>query len=195
MKGLRKVNLDEILQKLDSYRLNNRWLVLISSVEQQPEILDDLQETTTIFTGGTYTAVKVESPELCLDTIDSQENHLLVLYGFEQWDEQAWRKLDYSRYRQHNNHTTILLLSWEAYQRMSQFAQHFTHWIKKVFQFDPEGIYLSEEAKESCLANLREWSGYSDQDVIRMAEDHTLPRDPEYGEWLILIDRGDLIVV
>jgi len=195
MKGLQSLNLDEVLQKLDLYRLNNRWLVLISSVEQQPEILDDLQETATIFTGGTYAAMDVRNQELCLDIVDDQENHLLVLYGFEQWDEQAWRRLDYTRYRQHNNHTTILLLSWEAYRRMSQFAQHFTHWIKKVFQFDPEGIYLSESEKEERLVNLREWSGYSDQDVITMAENNTLPRDPEYGSWLLLLNREDLIVV
>lgn len=43
------------------------------------------------------------------------------------------------------------------------------------------------------LEALRGWAARSDADVVRAAEQGTLPRDPEYAEWLVLLGRGDLL--
>lgn len=43
------------------------------------------------------------------------------------------------------------------------------------------------------LDSLREWSGKTDAMVIAEATDHTMPRDPQYAEWLVLLGRSDLL--
>lgn len=194
MVQLAEIGLDRLLHRLDWYGFGDNWLVLISEQQAQAEVLDDLQETVDIFVETGYFRLDVSAQTLRLSELDYPEASILTLYGFEQWDEKRWRDFNYARYHQHNNRTTILLLSREDYSKMNQFAPHFAHWIKKVFQFDPDAIYMTEAEKESCLVNLREWTGYTDQDVIRMAKNHTLPRDPEYGSWLLLLNREDLII-
>ena len=43
------------------------------------------------------------------------------------------------------------------------------------------------------LESLRQWSGMTDEEVITRAEQGTLPGDPPYAEWLVLLGRGDLL--
>jgi len=47
---------------------------------------------------------------------------------------------------------------------------------------------------EERLAILRNAHRLTDEQVIRMAEEGTLPREPSFAEWLLLIGRGDLLV-
>jgi hypothetical protein len=52
---------------------------------------------------------------------------------------------------------------------------------------------LTESESQQRLAALQQSTGKTDAEVIRLAEAGQLPRDPEYGEWLVLLDRGDLL--
>lgn len=52
---------------------------------------------------------------------------------------------------------------------------------------------LTTEEVEERLQNLREHGNLTDQQVIEMAEAGALPSEPYFAEWLVLLDRGDLI--
>jgi hypothetical protein len=60
-----------------------------------------------------------------------------------------------------------------------------------MWRVDPPTI-LDPESIEQRLVALRMALG--DAEVIRLAEQGTLPLDPQYAEWLALLRRGDLLI-
>jgi hypothetical protein len=74
-------------------------------------------------------------------------------------------------------------------------APNLASWLGGlVFSRQDPGERLAA-LRQQRLASLRAWSSKTDEDVIRDAEAGTLPRDPEYAEWLVLLGRGDLLDV
>ncbi len=87
----------------------------------------------------------------------------------------------------------MLVVAEQSIQRMFRNAPNLS-WIgAAVWSFDDTIPTLSAEEKEARLEALRSWSGLSDAEVIERAEQDVLPGDPEYAEWLVLLDRGDLV--
>jgi len=52
---------------------------------------------------------------------------------------------------------------------------------------------MSPEDVEKRLVAMREHYEFSDEEIVAMATDGSLPPDPDYCEWLVLIGRSDLI--
>jgi hypothetical protein len=63
----------------------------------------------------------------------------------------------------------------------------------RIYYLQKDAEILSDEECERRLAALQEWTGKTNEDVIALAENRQLPTDPEYGEWIILLNRGDLL--
>jgi hypothetical protein len=53
------------------------------------------------------------------------------------------------------------------------------------------GILRQSTARR--LAALRAWASKTDGEVVAAARDGTLPLDPEYAEWLVLLGHGELL--
>jgi hypothetical protein len=82
----------------------------------------------------------------------------------------------------------------EATKTLLNYAPNFASWLgSRIFRLILGVELLTTEERQARLSALREWSGKSDSEVIALAELHKLPSDPEYGEWLILLEREDLI--
>ena len=56
-----------------------------------------------------------------------------------------------------------------------------------------EDRFLDQEAKTARLEALRARFGMSDDELIRRVRDKKALADPEIGEWLVLIGRGDML--
>jgi len=52
---------------------------------------------------------------------------------------------------------------------------------------------MSPEEVKRRLAELTEFYGLTHEEVIDMAHAGTLPHGAHFVEWLILLDRGDLV--
>jgi len=52
---------------------------------------------------------------------------------------------------------------------------------------------LTTEECDERIDALQEYLGKTNDEVITLAENRQLPTDPEYAEWLILLNRGDLL--
>jgi hypothetical protein len=73
-------------------------------------------------------------------------------------------------------------------------APNFVSWLgARIYQFQKDAEMLTQTERDRRLKALQENFEMSDQDVIDLAENRQLPSDPEFGEWLILLDRGDLL--
>ena len=118
----------------------------------------------------------------------------IVISGLEEFDEAEWHHLDLLRSRLVRQHAVALVVSEASLGRLSRAAQNLASWIGgAVWSIDPASDALSQEERHSRLAALREWSGSSDSEVVQRAQEGTLPGEPEYIEWLVLLGREDLI--
>ena len=128
-----------------------------------------------------------------LHALRSAPEGIVVLHGVENFSAEDWGIIDRQRSMLYRRRPVILLLTREAAESLMQRAPNLASWIGGRLWRVGEETLLGSEACEARLAALRTWSGLSDEEVIERAFRGALPRDPEYGEWLVLLGRGDLL--
>jgi hypothetical protein len=193
--SLTSLSIDEFLQRIGSQPNGNTWSALITSNLDSQQLVDDLQETLTIFAEcevGCFSA-NYETNTLVQQIKKATEDYLII-WNFEQWDKNNWYEFDWMRSSLMRKRGIVLILSAESAKTMFSYAPNIVSWLgSRVYSFLKDTELLSIEETQERLATLREWSGYTDFQIIEMAETRTLPSEPEYAEWLVLMERGDLI--
>lgn len=121
-------------------------------------------------------------------------NALLVdATGF---DAEDWRLLDRRRSSLQRRAVTVLVTTAEHFADSMRHAPNLMSWLgAEVFAFPGLETQQGKQARdrEQRLLALRAWSGLTDDAILEAAAAKTLPRDPEYAEWLVLLGRGDLL--
>lgn len=107
--------------------------------------------------------------------------------------EGDWRALDVQRSRLSRHGVTIWILTHEDLDRIQQCAPNLSSWLGGNVAEHREDTAEAEAFREGRLEALRAWAGKTDDEVCREAAARTLPRDPEYAEWLVLLGRADLL--
>ncbi|MBD2298607.1 ABC transporter permease [Nostoc sp. FACHB-87] len=191
----KSVSIDEFLQRVGSQPEANTWSALIVSNSDAQQLVDDLKDSLSIFAEcevGCLSA-NINTSNL-VERISHTNEDYLILWDFEQWDNHNWYQLDCQRSKLMRKYGVVLILSPESAKTMFSYAPNIVSWLgSRVYSFLKDTELLSIEERQERLEALREWSGLTDSQVIDMAEAQTLPPEPEYAEWLVLLDRGDLI--
>jgi hypothetical protein len=118
----------------------------------------------------------------------------VVIAGIDAWPPSEWRHLDELRSRFTRDERTALVVSSTTFENIMREAPNFSSWLgASVWTYLPRSSELTEPERERRLEALRTWASLTDADVIARAEQGTLPPDPEFAEWLVLLDRGDLL--
>jgi len=193
---LKSVSLGEFLQRAGSLSDSNIWIALVVDLKDIQPTVEDLQDTIEVFTECETGTVSGENGayELIDRVADATQDYLL-LWQFEFWQPEEWRTFDTLRSRLDKGKIGgLLILSLESAYVMLTNAPNFASWLgANIYTFAKDAEMLTQEEVEKRLAALREWAGKSDAEVITLAENQMLPTDPEYGEWLILLNRGELL--
>jgi hypothetical protein len=188
------VSCDEILQRIYSLPKRNVWASLVVRSEQLNIALEELEETLPIFIDGAFRALEVTLHlEDLIQQIHEADDYVL-LWNFEQWEMQQWHEFDYDRSRFDRPNGGILLLTPSSANAFQKYAPNFSSWVgSKVYDLELGTEILTPDECEQRLLTLQAWSGQTNEEIIQLAESDRLPADPVYGEWLVLLDRGDLI--
>ncbi|MBE9118987.1 ABC transporter permease [Lusitaniella coriacea LEGE 07157] len=190
------MSIDEFLQRVGLQPKSNIWSAIAVDFSSLEEMVEELQETIEIFVECEVGVISGKTGTIDLiEQLKNAPEEYLLLCDLESWDREDWQQFDgFRSWLDREKYGGILLLSPESLQKMLQYAPNFLSWLgSRVYDFQQDGEFLNSDEREQRLSALREWSGLSDSEVIESAELHQLPTDPEYGEWLILLDRGDLI--
>ena len=189
-------SLDELLQRITARPDGNIWMALIVTIDEIESTLEDLQDTLEIFNEcETGTLSGKEGALDLVQQINQNSEAYILLYDFENWDSQEWKTFD--GFRSHldkGKKGGFLILTQESTRLMLHNAPNFVSWLgARIYQFQKDAEMLTQTERDRRLNALQENFEMSDQDVIELAEKRQLPADPEFGEWLILLDRGDLL--
>ncbi len=117
-----------------------------------------------------------------------------VVCGLDAWSVEDWGHFDRLRSRFMREERTALVLGRAAFERLAQAAPNFSSWLgASLATYQPDASVLTDEERARRLEALHTWSGLSNDEVLARAEAGTLPADPEFAEWLVLLQRGELL--
>jgi hypothetical protein len=192
---LRKVTVNELLTRIGVQSEGNIWSATVVVDSEIFQAVEELSEGIEIFAECRVQSIDVSEIKLeFIEAIDPDVDYV-VLWNFGCWIQMEWQGLDSFRSRlDRGKRGGILIVSQQAVEQMISAAPNFSSWVGgKIFQLVLDEELLSDADREARLSALRSWTGWSDQEVLAKATAQELPSDPEYGEWLILLGRGDLI--
>lgn len=190
----RMVSTDEILQRILSLPKQNVWSVLVLPEDQQQLAVEELQETIPVFTEGSITVISADiGCEALLQSIWNSEG-LILIWQFDDWQEAEWRDLDSNRSLFSRDQGGLLLLAPKSVANFQNHSPNFASWVgPRVYSVELETEILRELDRQHRLETLQAHFNQTNDEIIRLAESRELPPDPLYGEWLVLMDRGDLV--
>jgi len=189
-------SLDEFLQRNGGLLDSNIWMVLVVDINDIELTVTDLRDTLEIFSECSTGTISGESGvRNLINQIKEASEEYFLLWKLDDWDNNEWKIFDALRSRlDKGNKGGLLVLSEQANNLMIHNAPNFVSWLgARIYYLHKDAVILSDEECDRRLATLQEWTGKTNDDVIALAENRQLPTDPEYGEWLILLNRGDLL--
>ena len=189
-------SLDEFLQRNGGLLDSNIWMVLVVDINDIELTVTDLRDTLEIFSECSTGTISGESGvRNLINQIKEASEEYFLLWKLDDWDNNEWKIFDALRSRlDKGNKGGLLVLSEQANNLMIHNAPNFVSWLgARIYYLHKDAEMLSDEECDRRLATLQEWTGKTNDDVIALAENRQLPTDPEYGEWLILLNRGDLL--
>ena len=189
-------SVDELLQKIGAQPDGNIWMILVVNIDDIELIATDLQDTIEIFSECNTGTISGEfGARDLIDQISEASEEYFLLWRLESWNNSEWKIFDALRSRlDKGNKGGLLVLSEQANYLMMHNAPNFVSWLgARIYYLQKDAEILSDEECDRRLAALQEWTGKTNEEVIALAENRQLPTDPEYGEWLILLNRGDLL--
>ena len=176
-------------------RGRDSWFVVIKPVEESTEALDDfaaeltamLGEPVRLIRGSSYAEI---SAELTKSTTDA-----VLIPDLNHGTQEVWRAIDINRSGMQREGPIILWCSITGVTNLINFAPNIRSFVGgSIFNYKgSEGEALTAEECRQRIADLESYFQMTSQDVIRLAESSTLPVEPHFVEWLVLLDRGDLI--
>lgn len=172
------------------------WLVLVSDERGLSDLTSRLQaEMESLGSGSVEIISRAQDAAHLAHLIGTVRPEAgIIVCGLDQYDEGEWRHLDLLRSRLVRREAVALLLSESSLGRLSRAAPNLASWIGgAAWSVDPASDVVGDDERRARLTSLRDWSGLSDEEMVRKAQDGTLPTEPEYVEWLVLLGREDLI--
>jgi hypothetical protein len=185
---------DQILQRISSIPRQNSWFIFIVAQDQQLNAIEELEESISIFLEEPINVISADAGlKKLLEKIYTSDTCIL-LWGFEKWTAQDWNALDYERSRLSRENGGFLLLTSETAASLQRHAPNFLSFIgSKIYDLELGTELLTESEREQRLEVLQLSLGKTNDEVIHLAESGELTPDPVYGEWLVLLNRGDLV--
>jgi hypothetical protein len=185
----------EIGRRIEIRRFYAWFVVLKPTAESEPALENFVAELCAVL-GQPVRAVHYKSPSL--DEIRSELNKAssdpVVITDLEQADDDYWRVLDVNRSGLFRRGPVVLWLSSLGLTRLCGFAPNLRSFIGgSIFYLGVHGEALTESERRQRISDLEAHFNMTAPEVIRRAESGTLPVEPHFVEWLVLLGRGDLV--
>jgi hypothetical protein len=170
------------------------WLVVLgpdTTSDSTAEFVADLSATL----GRTVRVVQcAESVDQILTELANPADDPVVVTGLDGVDSEAWIALDINRSGLVREGAVILWLSGHGLAKLSRFAPNLRSFVGgSIFPLSSDGSTLTPEERALRIAELEHHFRMTSEDAIAQAVAGTQPSDPLIAEWLVLLDRGDLV--
>ena len=128
------------------------------------------------------------------EALHEPDDDAVILSGSTGLTPEKWRSLDIMRSALERLGPVILWLAPDDITNLANLAPNIRSLIGgSIFVAGPDGGIMTEAERQQRLKELSEHFGLTGEEVVRKAEARELSNEPEFVEWLVLLDRGDLV--
>jgi hypothetical protein len=176
--------------------VSGSWTAVVCDRERLNEVRDELRDEIEFAFESSDSTITVLDASEGTDSIvrhltQRSSKDVVLVFNTETLDTSARQRLDSARTLFEGGPRVVFVMSEPALDALARDAPHVWSWVgPRVFSVDPMSGRLDVQAR---LESLRQGTGLTDDEVVRRAQAGELPADPVHAEWLLLLDRGDLI--
>jgi hypothetical protein len=117
-----------------------------------------------------------------------------VISDLDQADANYWRALDINRSGLLRLGPVILWLSSMGLTGLCEHAPNIRSFVGgSIVYLGILGDAMTASERQQRISDLESHFQITSAEVILQAESGTLPTEPHFIEWLVLLDRGDLV--
>lgn len=172
------------------------WMALVARDAPLGEVFPELLEELALMLGTQPRLIEVQGNDVkeLRERLHQPSDDLALLSGLDRLDKTGWQTLDLNRSALERDGPVVLLLSSTALWNLSNHAPNIKSFLgTRIFPLAPENVLMTDEERAERLDELAKHYRLSGEQVIQQAEAGELPTDPNFVEWLVLLDRGDLV--
>lgn len=172
------------------------WLAALAPVTDSTVALDQLQTELRSILQKAARVIHLEPStfEELRDTLHQPDDDAVILSSGTGLTQEKWRSLDIMRSALERKGPVILWLATGDVANLTEHAPNIRSFVgASIFLAGPDGGIMTETERQERLKQLSEHFQLTDQEVVRRAEAGELSNEPEFVEWLVLLDRGDLV--
>jgi hypothetical protein len=134
------------------------------------------------------------SVEELLGMLRDPPDDLVVIKGLDLWSDVEFESLDVMRSALARPGIVLLWARLSGLVRLFQRAPNLRSWIGgNVFRIEEDRGFMRSDEIRVRLETLSKHFEMTDDQVVALAKTKSLPPDPEFVEWLILLGRADLV--
>ncbi len=118
----------------------------------------------------------------------------VLIADLDQVDAGTWSALDINRSGFARPGAVILWLSIVGLVGLCQHAPNIRSFVGgSIFYLGRHSEAMTTAERQQRISDLEMHFSMTSDEVVRLAETRTLPAEPHFVEWLVLLDRGDLV--
>jgi hypothetical protein len=172
------------------------WFVILKPTVDVEAALDAFISEFSAFLGGPVRVISCTGPwlgKLRKDLADPASD-AVVISDLDQADANFWRALDINRSGLLRSGPVILWLSSLGLADLCEHAPNIRSFVGgSIVYLGIRGDVMTASERQQRISDLESHFQVTSAEVILRAESGTLPTEPHYVEWLVLLDRGDLV--
>lgn len=185
----------DIVRLIDLHAPEEGGFCLLIIPASNRDAIDELSEELEVQLGANFTTVEGTGLSLAalLEKLRIAAGRVVIVTGLESWSNAEYEDLDINRSQLSLGKFIIFAVDLESSGRLLNAAPNLRSWMgTSILLASPDPSKMTQEGIDSRIAELSTHYRLSNEDVIEKAQNGTLPPDPHFIEWLVLIGRGDL---
>jgi hypothetical protein len=186
----------QIVRRIDLSPTDETGVCILIAQKSDRSVVEELERELDVQIGETLAVIDATSlsPAVLVGQVRSAEARVVLIAGLESWSAEAFTAIDVNRSQFETGKFLIFKLDSTTVAGFLDRAPNLRSSIgTSIFMAaaDPSG--MSPEEVANRLRGLSDRYGMAGEDVIGRAQSGTLPPDPDFAEWLVLLGRGDLV--
>jgi hypothetical protein len=175
-------------------RGGNTWVVVLGPDTTNDSIAGFIADLSASLSRTVRVVTGAASMDGLLTALATPADDPVLIADLDGVDAEAWSALDINRSGLAREGAVILWLSSYGLANLSRSAPNLRSFVGgSIFPLSRDGSTLTPEERASRIAELEDRFRMTSEQAIAQAVAGIQPSDPLFVEWLVLLDRGDLV--
>jgi len=170
------------------------WFALLGPTDDKAAVEDLATELGAVLEDPVRIVQYSGSTERLRSDLQEPASDAVIISNLEMADPERWSALDINRSGFIREGPVVLWLSADGLAQLCTSAPNIRSFLGgSIFHAGVPGDAMTPGERLQRISSLESHFHISSAEVIERAEAGNLPTEPHFVEWLVLLDRGDLV--